>query len=109
MKVLILVTDNLKGVKEGGRGRRNTSKGAPIQTLRFKLNLTTHPLQFMLGAPIQPLQVMLNLSTQPLQVKLIFTIRPLLIMLVGSYKPSQVTLDLVTQLYSSCRGNLFNL
>ena len=74
VKVLILVTDSLKGVKEGGIGRRHISKGAPVQPLQVKLNLTTKPLLFMLGAPIQPLQVMLDLNTQPLQVKLIFII-----------------------------------
>ena len=73
VKVLILVTGSLKGVK-GGIGRKHMSKGAPVQPLQVKLNLTTQPLQFMLGAAIQPLQVMLDLITQPLQVKLIFTI-----------------------------------
>ena len=96
VKVLILVTDSLKRVKEGGIGRGNIRKGAPVQPLQVKLNLTTQSLQFMLGAPIQPLQVILDLSTQPLQVKLIFTIQPLLIMLVGSFQPFQVTCDLVT-------------
>ena len=86
VKVLILVTNSLKGVKEGGIGRRNITKGAPVQPLKVNLNLTT-----------QPLQVMLDLSTQPLQVKLIFTIQPLLIMLVGSFQPFQVMLDPVTQ------------
>ena len=31
VKVLILVIDNLKGVKEGGIGRRHINKGAPVQ------------------------------------------------------------------------------
>ena len=97
VKVLILVIGSLKGVKEGGIGRRHISKGALVQPLRVKLSLTTQPLQFMLGAPIQPLQVMLDLSTQPLQVKFIFAIQPLFIMLVGSFQPFQVTLDPVTQ------------
>ena len=82
MKVPIPVTDSLKGIKEGGIGRRHIRKGVLIQPLQVNLNLTTQHLQFMLGAPIQPLQVILDLSTQPLQVNLIFTIQPLFIMLV---------------------------
>ena len=74
MKVLVIVTDSLKGVKEGGIGRRSVRKGEPVQPLQVKLNLTSQPLQFMLGEPIQPMEVMLDLSTQPLQVKLIFAI-----------------------------------
>ena len=74
VQVLILVTDSLKGIKEGGIGRRHISKAAPIQ----------------------PMQLMLDLRTQPLQVKLIFTIQPLFIMLVGSFQPFKVTLDPIT-------------
>ena len=82
MKVLILVTDSLKGVKEGGIGRRHISKGAPIQPIQVKLNLTTQPPQFMLGAPIQPLQVMMDLITQPRQVMLGAHTQPLQVMLI---------------------------
>ena len=63
---MILVTDSLKGVKEGRIGRKLESKGVPIQPLQLKLNPTTQPLKVMLGEPIQPLQVMLDVSTQPL-------------------------------------------
>ena len=55
VKVLILVTKSIKGVKEGGIGRRHIRKGEPIQPLQVKLNLTTQSLHFMLGEPIQPL------------------------------------------------------
>ena len=44
VKVLILVTDSLKGVKEGGIGRRHISKGEPVQPLQVNLNLTTNPI-----------------------------------------------------------------
>ena len=44
VKVLILVTNSLKGVKEGGIGIRHISKGAPVQPLQVKLIFTTQPL-----------------------------------------------------------------
>ena len=55
VKVLILVTDSLKGVKEGGLGKRHISKMEPVQPLKVKLNLTTQTWYFKLGGPIQPL------------------------------------------------------
>ena len=54
MKVLILVINSLKGVKEGGIGRRHISKGAPIQPLQVMLDPVSQPLQVMLGAVSQP-------------------------------------------------------
>ena len=87
MKVLILVTGSLKGVKEGGIGRRHISKGAPVKPLQVKLNLTTQPLLFMLVVPFQPLQVMLDILVQPLQVKLNLTTQPLWFMLGAPIEP----------------------
>ena len=38
---IILLTDNIKGAKEGRIGRRHIIKGAPVQPIQVKLNLTT--------------------------------------------------------------------